>query len=82
MVKAQDLFIEHITTIFEGDGLAAESIPLNITSSLIHHEPIPLGSLTMNIYSMSATFHSKRHILSPGSSPHHCGQKVVDRLPE
>jgi len=51
MIKAKDLFIRHVTSLFEGDGLAAQSLLLNLTSSLTHRHPIPLGSIPMNIYS-------------------------------
>ena len=48
--KAQILFIQHVSELFQGDILAAKSILLNITSTLTHRTPVPLGSLPMNIY--------------------------------
>ena len=50
LTRGKDLCIQHLTNIFEGDDLAAQSILLNLTSSLTHRNPIPLGSLPMNIY--------------------------------
>jgi hypothetical protein len=54
MAKAKDLIIRHIASLFEGDTLAAQSVLLNITSCLTHRNPIPLGSIPMNIYSTPA----------------------------
>lgn len=51
MTKAKDLFIQHVTNLFEGDSLAAQSLLLNLTSTLTHRNPVPLGSMPMNIYS-------------------------------
>jgi Mini-chromosome maintenance replisome factor len=51
MSKAKDLFIDHLTQLFEGDDLAAQSILLNLTTPLTHRNPIPLGHLPINIYS-------------------------------
>jgi Mini-chromosome maintenance replisome factor len=52
-VRAKDIFIRHATGLFEGDTLAAHSLLLNLTSTLTHRIPVPLGSLAMNIYSTS-----------------------------
>ena len=51
--QAKELFLRHATSLFEGDSLAAQSLLLNLTSNLTHRNPIPLGSLPMNIYSTS-----------------------------
>ena len=53
MTKAKELFIQHVSGLFEGDVLAAKSILLNLTSHLTHRLPIPLGSLPINIYNTS-----------------------------
>ena len=50
--KAYELFIRHASSILEGDAIAARSLLLNLTSSLTHRNPVPLGSLPMNIYSL------------------------------
>jgi len=58
LTRGKDLCIQHLTNILEGDDLAAQSILLNLTSSLTHRNPIPLGSLPMNVYSVpTATTH-------------------------
>jgi hypothetical protein len=51
LAKAKDLVIRHMASLFQGDTLAAQSILLNLTSCLTHRNPVPVGSLPMNIYS-------------------------------
>jgi Mini-chromosome maintenance replisome factor len=51
MTKAKDLFIHHLTQLFDGDDLAAQFVLLNLTTPLTHRNPIPVGHLPMNIYS-------------------------------
>ena len=53
MTSAKELFIRHVTSLFEGDSLAAQSLLLNLSSNLTRRNPAPLGSLPMNIYSTS-----------------------------
>jgi Mini-chromosome maintenance replisome factor len=50
LATAKELFIQQVTSIFDGDVLAAKSILLNLTSYLTHRHPIPLGNLPINIY--------------------------------
>ena len=40
-----------MASLLQGDTLAAQSILLNLTSCLTHRNPVPVGSLPMNIYS-------------------------------
>lgn len=48
------MLLNHVTDILEGDKLAAKSVLLNLTSSLTHRNPTPLGQLPLNIYSTSS----------------------------
>jgi Mini-chromosome maintenance replisome factor len=57
--KAQTLFIQHVSGLFQGDTLAAKSVLLNMTSTVTHRSPVPLGSLPMNIYSTPAAISAK-----------------------
>jgi Mini-chromosome maintenance replisome factor len=49
--RARDLFLRYVSTLFEGDALAGESLLLCITSTLTHRTPTAIGPLPMNIYS-------------------------------
>lgn len=44
------MFLQHVSSLFGGDSLAAESVLLSLTSGLTHRNPTPRGSLLVNIY--------------------------------
>jgi hypothetical protein len=49
--RARDLFVKFLSTMFEGDTLAAESLLLSVISSITHRNPTAIGTLSMDIYS-------------------------------
>jgi hypothetical protein len=49
MAKAKDLFIHHLTQLFDGDDLAAQSVLLNLTTPLTHRHPLPNNQSPNNL---------------------------------